>query len=649
MRSKSSLTLRQRLGILSAIPLTCAVIFGTYLALDKTRELREFRSFDEAMTLASLLADVNEANNAELGKAWCWTPNCVAENGIEVVQDIRKTWMQYGKELDEKYAAMSAFKDSLGIENYDKRMVQILSQVNESFSQLSSHRRAMQQTMEYNSIIAPYVELKNQIQALYPALLKETSDKGLSLKLSAYNLFLDYHTSRAQYTGVMIWAHQIPDLPPGGYARYEGHYLESEALLKHFRNLANPKLIARVDSILESNDGRWVEEKVDSFLTSNSGWYDFPYDKVKEEEFASKAQGRNDELAKVMHAIREDIMTYTNEKIAKLTLNRNLAVLSIFIVIALSVTLSIVMSSKITGLIVEITKGIAKGATQVYTAAHQISQASENLANSSLTQATSVQETSSMISHIQTVTQSTSENAREASSMIQSTSKVINESNATMSEMHESIQQITSNSEETKKIMATINDIAFQTNILALNAAVEAARAGEAGAGFSVVADEVRNLAQRSASASDSTNTLIESSNHSIQNGSECIDRAVKAFANVMQSADSIFERINRIDEDTRIQAKAITEIGQAANKVDQSTKENVTRAERCTESAHTLDKEAEALEGYVHRLEQIVYGSIISTVDTREVISKETDSDFSPTCFDRSQTHAPATEKQFL
>lgn len=651
MISKSSLTLRQRLGILSAIPLICAVVFGAFLALNKARELQEFRSFDEAMTLANLLAEVNEANSAELGNAWCWTPTCVSENGIEVVQDIRDIWKRNGKELDESYAAMAAFRDSLDLANYDKGLAQILSQVDKSFSKLSRHRQAMQPSMEYGEIIVPYVALRNQIQALYPALLKETSDKDLSLKLSAYNLFLDYHASRVQYTGVMIWAHQVPDLPPDGYARYESYHRESKTLLKHFQNIADPTLIARINSILGSSEGRWVSEKVDSFLTSNNNWYDFPQDKAKENEFKTKGEGLNVKLGEVMHAIREDIMTYTIEKISSLTFNRNIAISITLTVIALSVILSIILSSRITGLIVEITSGIAEGATQVFTVAQQISQASDNLTKSSLTQASSVKQTSSMISHIQTVTQSTSENAKEASSMVHSTSKVINESNATMSEMHNSIQQITSNSEETRKILATINDIAFQTNILALNAAVEAARAGEAGAGFSVVADEVRSLAQRSASASESTNTLIESSNQSIQNGSECIDQAVEAFANVTRGADSIIECIDQIDQDTRLQAQAIAEISQAANKVDQLTQENAARAEECTASAQSLDQQAAALEGFVIRLKQIVHGSTGPSGEPGTIISKEAkaDSEYTATCYDRSQAHTPKVENQFF
>ena len=101
--------------------------------------------------------------------------------------------------------------------------------------------------MEYTQIIAPYNDITAQIQSVYPVLLHETSDKELAQRLAAYNLYLDYHASCVQYIGVMIWAHQIFPLPPNGYVRYESYYRESESLLKHFRNLAPPGIVAHLD------------------------------------------------------------------------------------------------------------------------------------------------------------------------------------------------------------------------------------------------------------------------------------------------------------------------------------------------------------------------------------------------------------------
>jgi methyl-accepting chemotaxis protein len=606
---KLDLSLKTKLAVLSVIPLFCAVGLGMFLALERIGGVKEFTSFKEAMNLANILADVNEANNAELGNAWCWTPTAANENGREVVQKIRDTWTENGRKLDEAYATLQATRDKMDLSRHDPRLKQILGEVDAAKAKLAEHRQRMHQTMEYTDIIQPYNELKTQIQSLYPALLKETSDKELAQKITAYNVYLDYHSACVQYIGVMIWAHQIPALPPNGYARYESYFRESETLLKHFRNLAPATIVAQVDGILKSDSGRWVDEKARSFLTTGA-FHDFVPHREIGAEFKSKGEGRNVELGKIMATIRGDIMGYTSQKIADLAFKRNLSITVVLLTIGFTLGFAISFGSSVTRLIVGITQGIAEGTDHVFAASRQITQASEALAQSSCAQAASVAETSAMLAQIRTMTQTTSNNAKKATVLIQDTTKIVAESNLAMSDMNQSIRQIKANSGETKKILGTINDIAFQTNILALNAAVEAARAGEHGAGFAVVAEEVRSLAQRSASASGNSNTLIESSNQCIEQGASAADRANRSLGKVLSSTEEVCKRIAEIDRDTGQQTAAIAEISQAAAKVDEITHHNAASAEECAASAYSLTEQANNLEIYVGQLQEIVYGS---------------------------------------
>ncbi len=603
------LPFKTKLALLAAVPTLCALAFGIALTYDRARELREFTAFGQAMHLANLLADVNEANNTELGNAWCWTATAIDENGPAVVAEIRELWAQNGRDFETRYAALDAARTQLDMAAFDPRLGEILAEVDEAASGLAAHREAVQRTMDYNAIIAPYVELKARIQALYPALLHETNDKQLAQKLTAYNVYLDYHSACVQYIGVMIWAHQIPTLPPGGYARYESYHRESETLLKHFRNLAPAAVVAQVDAILDSADGRWVEEKVQSFLSANNEFHDFSAHRQLEAEFKRKGEGRNAELGTLLPVIRQDIMDYTAARIASLTLRRNLTAGTTLVVLGFSIFIIVYYGARIAKLITEITHGVAEGAKFVHAAAEQITQASESLAHSSCHQATHMEETNAMLARIREMTEATTRNAQHASTMIKSTSDVIAESGKTMEDMNTSISQIAANSEETRRIMASITEIAFQTNILALNAAVEASRAGEAGAGFAVVASEVRNLAQRSSRASQDTGGLIESSSRSIQQGTRSASRANDAFTRVLQSTEEVFRRIEEINRDAASQASAIAEISQAAGKLDQTTHGNAASAEECAASAVTLTAQARSLESYVERLEALVHG----------------------------------------
>lgn len=605
----NSLTLRAKLTLLCMVPIACALAFGLKLTLERVSAVREFKSFDEAMTLANLLADLNEANSAEQGVAWSYTTTAIDENGIEVVQKVRNAYDRNGAMLDERYQAMSAFRDSINLDNYDPKLKLIIGDVDEVIGAIQSHRARVKQTMDYGEIIAPYVVAREKIQAIYPALLKETSDKELSLKLTAYNVYLDYHNALVQYIGVMIWAHQVADLPPNGYARYESFHRESVTLLKHFRNIASPEIVQQLDEIHNRPDSRWVAEKVAGFLNRNEDWHDFPQDKAIENEFKAKGEGRSEELATILLDLRNEIGEYTHEKIESLARNRNLSAIITLVTIGFSIAITLYFAGAVSRMIMKITEGIATGSAQVSAAARQITQASNTLADSSSTQASSVEETTAMISQILSMTKATAENAKQASEMIQTTSQVLSESTATMDDLNQAMGQISQNSDETKKIMGTINDIAFQTNILALNAAVEAARAGESGAGFAVVADEVRNLAGRSANASENTSKLMEGSNVSILSGAECANRANEAFSNVEERAKEIFRRVSEIDSAAFRQAEAIEEIGLAADKVDRATQSNAASAEECASSATMLHTQAKLLDEHIRHLTEMVNG----------------------------------------
>ncbi len=606
----SSLSLKLRIFILAAIPLACAAVFGGYLTLERVREMNRFVSFREAMDLVNALADVTEANADELGSSWCWSLNAVQENGQAVVDRMRAQWEQHGQTLDRAYANMQAVRAGMDLGKYDPRIREILDRVDAAYGILPEHRQRMRETMDYTKIIEPYDGLKTQIQAVYPALLNETDDKQLAQRLQAYNVFLDFHSACVQYVGVLVWAHQVPTLPANGYARYEAHYRESETLLKHFRNLAPAGIVAGVDALLEDERGRWVEEKVRSFLAANgNSFHDFTPHKQLEAEFKEKGEGRNADLAKLMTGMRADLVAHANAQIEALALKRNVTVVITAIVIGLTLALTLYFAATLSRMVIRITEGIAEGARQVFAAARQITEASDSLAKNSNTLVANVDETSAMIRQIQAMADATSSSARRASTSISSTSVIVSESNSLMGQLDTSIQQIAVNSAETKKILHSINEIAFQTNILALNAAVEAARAGEQGAGFAIVAEEVRSLAQRSASAATSTDTLVENSTGCIEQGTTMAGRANASLGKVLTSTGEVSDCIRSIEEHARKQDLATAEMSEAAVRVGQIAHSTAAAAQQCAASASSLHEQAVQLEEYVAQLESAVLG----------------------------------------
>ncbi len=181
---------------------------------------------------------------------------------------------------------------------------------------------------------------------------------------------------------------------------------------------------------------------------------------------------------------------------------------------------------------------LSVSADQAASNSSQVSSSSHTLAEGASKQAAAIEETSSSLEEMSAMISKNADYSRQADALMQQTQQIVAEANGSMTNLMGSMTEITRASEETFKIVKTIDEIAFQTNLLALNAAVEAARAGQSGAGFAVVADEVRNLARRAADAAHNTAQLIDATIQKVQTGSKMVGGANDTFAKVAERRD---------------------------------------------------------------------------------------------------------------
>jgi methyl-accepting chemotaxis protein len=271
--------------------------------------------------------------------------------------------------------------------------------------------------------------------------------------------------------------------------------------------------------------------------------------------------------------------------------------------IVIGALLAFFITRSITRPIHVVISGLADGAMQVSNAAGEISASSGVLAEGSSEQAAAVEETSSSLEEMASMTRQNAENATHASRLINEANQIVSEANESFAQLTRSMSEISNASEETQKIIKTIDEIAFQTNLLALNAAVEAARAGEAGAGFAVVADEVRNLAMRAADASRNTAGLIEGTVKRVKEGSGLLARTDDEFKRVASSVRKSSELLNEIALASQEQAQGIEQINRAVAEMDKVIQRNAATAEESASASEVMNSQAEHMKGYVEEL----------------------------------------------
>jgi methyl-accepting chemotaxis protein len=208
---------------------------------------------------------------------------------------------------------------------------------------------------------------------------------------------------------------------------------------------------------------------------------------------------------------------------------------------------------------------------------------SKQLSDSASSQASSIEQTSASMDELSSMTKHNAENTGEADKLMSAARSATQEANGFMKELTVSIKDIAAASEQTKKIIKNIDEIAFQTNLLALNAAVEAARAGEAGAGFAVVADEVRNLAMRATASAKDTSTLIDDIVKKVTRGAELVTVTNGSFAQVTESAMKVSELMNEIAAASQEQSQGIDQVNKAIAEMSHETQNNAAVSEELT------------------------------------------------------------------
>ncbi len=359
-----------------------------------------------------------------------------------------------------------------------------------------------------------------------------------------------------------------------------------EQLNKVKESVANYKLaMVRLSELMENNDKVLAERNI----------------------FAKAMHEGTD---KIYDAALQATVGTANLSATSLAIAKGIMIVGLLIAIGVGVTLAVVITRSITVPVHRLIERLSAGSEQTSSAAGQVSAASQSLAEGASEQAASLEETSSSLEEMASMTEHNAENASNAKTLASEARTAADSGTGEMVKMNTAMEAIKKSSDDISKIIKTIDEIAFQTNILALNAAVEAARAGEAGMGFAVVADEVRNLAHRSAIAAKETADKIQDAIAKSGQGVEISALVSEKLKEVVEKAHKVDELVAEIATASKEQSTGITQVNVAVSQMDKVTQTNAASAEETAAAAEELNAQSEELRSAVKELQLMVGGS---------------------------------------
>lgn len=349
-------------------------------------------------------------------------------------------------------------------------------------------------------------------------------------------------------------------------------------------------------------------------------------------------QEARDQLLGVAYQRQQEAMSLLNEmvqvnleeadnQVAMATstsfLVRTLTLIGLILGVALAIGLGVLITRSINTALRKIIDGLSSGAEQVNASSSQLSGSSQQLSESASEQAAGLQQTTSSLEEMASQTKQSADNAGQAETAMRETEPRVQQGMQAMERMTVAMNDILDASQETSKIIKTIDDIAFQTNLLALNAAVEAARAGEAGKGFAVVAEEVRNLAQRSAEAARNTSDLIQRSQTSSENGTNVAKEVSENLAGINESVNKVSTLVIEISAASKEQATGISELNSVMTEMDKAVQGNASSSEETASAAEELSSQAVELKNMVNELVALVGGADGHSVRKSDYLQK--------------------------
>ena len=521
------------------------------------------------------------------------------EEGRKGLEDINK-YLKDAKELGEKNADLGKLKENAakaqeGVDAYSK----LVDETQAGIKTLAEQQKKLDESggVFVNTCNA-YIALQNN---LMDKAISSGKVAGMSAINDKTNIVVAMRSEGNQIIRDTYKAQSLrdPKIVEATLKNFDQIY-ENSAKLDKFNNTAFEK-----EQIIKNREAaKTYNSVINSYVET--------FIKLQE-----TTKLRQEAAAKVIEAAKETTILgmdqtkgAANSASVTLAASSGLMIIGLIGAVAAGSFLAWIIVLGITKPINRIVEGLNETANQVSSASGQLSSSSQQLAEGSAEQAASIEETSSTLEESASMVRQNTENTKQAAILAKNAKDAAGKGNREMAEMMTSMTELKKSSDQIAKIIKVIDEIAFQTNILALNAAVEAARAGEAGMGFAVVAEEVRNLAQRSAQAAKDTAEIIESNIHLSEQGVAVSKNVNTSLTEINEQAQKVSDLLDEVSAASQEQAQGLAQINKAISQMEQVVQSNASTAEESASASEELSSQSVNMKDIVNSLVQLVNGA---------------------------------------
>jgi methyl-accepting chemotaxis protein len=609
------LGLERKILLLVFIPLLGGLLPGSLIVWRAQRDLVEMSNLQALSRLVWKLSDLEAKIDLEASNWYFFKPSWSATKKEHQAERAKQDQWRAG--TDQAIADYRSQRATINLASLSSALRDALQKIETRVNQLPELRQIVDGQADDsagNVIMDGYRSFRREIDVVMPLLVDATSSDIIARKLVVLPKLMLARKWVSESGGMIFFYHQLRaahgsrKVTPAEAIFLRHSADNAEALWGDIIALSQGAVRDHLNAVHESADWQSVINLLRAHSDAALNDTAPPID--SEQEWGPHWVFVQEGLAAEINWLREDF-TKTCA-----TLEQSVRTRRLWTCLALgAATLTILwltrrLGHSITRPIARTTQRLLIDAERAATEAATVRVSCSTVADGSTTQASSLEETSATLEEISSMTRRNADNAQQAQRSANHTRTAAEEGSRQMSHLTEAMTALRTSSDDVTRIIKTIDEIAFQTNILALNAAIEAARAGEAGAGFAVVAEEVRTLAQRSAQAARETTDKITAATARTNVGAEITLQVASSLESILTRAREVEDFVNAIAEASSQQNSGIKQITTAIHEIDHVTQTNAASAEETAASAHEVESRATAFRDAVHELQSIVFGS---------------------------------------